>query len=215
MLAVSASAQETVFNVPNADVLDRGKFYAEFDFSYRPSDGGATYTPRFVAGAGHRIEVGINVGGLATPGNQHTTPTPNIKWKAYDGGDNGWAFVVGDNVFLPAQNRRYNAGNYAYLEFAKAWKTKTRVTAGAYYFTRDVVSTGQRAGGQFAIEQPINSRLTLAADWYTGDQVLGYLTPGAAVKLTPAVTWYILYQIGNHGVTDGNHQLLTEVGWNF
>ena len=32
-------AQETVFNVPSGDTLDRGKVYGELDVTYRPSDG--------------------------------------------------------------------------------------------------------------------------------------------------------------------------------
>jgi len=31
-------AQQTIFNVPTTDVLDRGKFYAEFDVSLKPTD---------------------------------------------------------------------------------------------------------------------------------------------------------------------------------
>jgi hypothetical protein len=27
-------AQETIFNVPSGDILDKGKVYGEFDFSY-------------------------------------------------------------------------------------------------------------------------------------------------------------------------------------
>ena len=70
-------------------------------------------------------------------------------------------------------------------------------------------------GGQFGLEQPVNSRLTLAADWYTGHHALGYVTPGVIVKLTSRITWYGSYQIGNGAVANGNHQFLTELGWNF
>ena len=213
--ASGARAQETIFNVPSGDVLDRGKVYGELDITYRPDDGSAGYTPRVVVGIGHRIEIGLNLNGLGTPGPEQAAPTPTIKWKAYDGGNNGWAFLVGDDLFLPAQNRTYRAGNYVYAEFTKTWKTKTRITFGAYHFTRNVVAPVQRAGGQFGIEQPVNSRLTLAADWYTGHHALGYVTPGVIVKLTSRITWYGSYQIGNGAVANGNHQFLTELGWNF
>ena len=57
LLLVGCSvAQETVFNVPSGDVLDRGKVYTEFDFSYRPDDALKTYTPRVVVGLGKRFE---------------------------------------------------------------------------------------------------------------------------------------------------------------
>jgi hypothetical protein len=213
---VTASvAQETVYNVPNGDVLDRGKVYFEFDATYMPRTAARTYTPRIVVGVGHRVEIGLNLNGLSAPGDPQATPTPTIKWKAYDGGTNGWAFLIGDDLFIPVQNRTYRAGNYAYAESTKTWRAKTRATFGAYAFTKNVVASGNRAGGQFAIEQPITSRLTLAADWYTGDQALGYVTPGIIFKATSQLTLYGTYQIGNRRAAAGNHQMLVELGWNF
>ncbi len=210
-----APAQETVFSVPSADVLDRGKVYGELDVTYRNSDGASGYTPRVVIGAGHRIEVGVNLNGIVHPGDSQTTPTPTIKWKAYDGGDNGWVFLAGDDLYIPVQNRTYDVGNYVYAEFAKTWKTKTRATFGAYYFTPNVVAPGNRAGGQFAIEQPVGNRVTVAADWFTGSTSVGYATPGVVIKLTHKLTGYFSYQLGNSQLSNGNHQLLVELGWNF
>jgi hypothetical protein len=214
MLARDASAQQTVFNVPSGDVLDRGKVYGELDITYKRSATSGASTPRLVAGMGHRIEVGLNLNGIGVPGIVQTTPTPTFKWKAYEDGKRGWALLLGDDLFIPAHNRTYNIGNYVYAEVTKTWKTKTRATVGAYQFTRDVVALGQHAGGQFAIEQPVGSRVTLAADWYTGTHALGYVTPGMVVKVTAKFTWYGSYQIGNSGLSSGNHQVLIELGWN-
>jgi hypothetical protein len=209
-----APAQQTVFNVPSGDVLDRGKIYGELDITYKRSVTGGGFTPRIVVGLGHSIEVGLNLDGIGVPGLVQTTPTPTFKWKAYEDGKRGWALLLGDDLFIPAQNRTYNLGNYVYAEVTKTWKTKTRATVGAYHFTRDVVALGQRAGGQFAIEQPVGSRVTLAADWYTGTHALGYVTPGVVVKITSKFTGYGSYQIGNSGLSTGNHQFLLELGWN-
>jgi hypothetical protein len=215
LTAIESHAQETIFNVPSGDVLDRGKVYGELDFTFRSNEGTQGYTPRVVIGAGHGLEIGLNVNGIVTPAMMQTTLSPTIKWKPYDGGGNGWAFFVGDDFFLPVQNRSYNAGNYIYAEFTKAWTTKTRVTLGGYHFTRDVVALAQRAGGQFAIEQPVSKLLTVAADWYTGTHALGYITPGIIVKATSKLTFYGSYQIGNSSAAAGNHQLLLVLGWNF
>jgi hypothetical protein len=214
--AVSAACQETVFNVPSGDILDRGKGYFEFDATYMPNTGVSGLTPRMVFGVGHRIEAGLNVNGIYAPGAMQTALTPTIKWKAYDGGANGWAFLVGDDVFIPVQNRAYRAGNYAYGEFTKTWaKRGTRATFGGYLFSADVVAPGNRAGGQFAIEQTIGKRVTLAADWYTGGHALGYITPGVVLKVTSKVTLYGTYQVGNRALSEGNHQMLEEFGYNF
>jgi hypothetical protein len=213
--AAPALSQETVFNVPSADVLDPGGVYFEFDATYMPRSAARSFTPRTVVGIGRQIEIGLNINGLSAPGEPRATLTPTIKWKAYDGRKNGWAFLIGDDLFIPVQNRSYRVGNYTYAECTKTWRTNTRATFGAYAFTKHVVASGNRAGGQFAIEQPMTKRLTLAADWYTGDQDLGYVSPGIIFKATSRLTLYGTYQIGNGRASVGNHQMLIELGWNF
>jgi hypothetical protein len=215
-----AHAQQTIFNVPTTDVLDKGKVYAELDVSVKPTDGSlvpkfSSFVPRVVVGAGSRIEVGLNVTGNIQPGADSTTLVPTIKWKPYQGENNGWAFVVGDNLFIPVRNRAYNAGNYVYAEMSKTFKSGTRVTFGGYDFTRNVVSSANRAGGQFGCEQPISKKVTLAADWLTGKHGAGFFTPGIVFKVGPKVTGYAGYSIGNTNVSNGNHFFLLEVGYNF
>ena len=210
-----AIGQETIFNVPSGDILDKGKVYGEFDFAYLSDASSGTYTPRVVAGIGHHIEFGMNVNGISAPGPAQTTPTLIVKWKAYDGGKNGWALLIGDDVFVPVQNRAYDAGNYVYAEFTKTLKSQTRFTLGAFDFTRNVVASGNKAGGQFGIERPLCKRITAAADWFTGNHSAGYFTPGLAIKLTSKMTGYTAYEIGNTDLSAGNHLLLLELGWNF
>ncbi len=213
--AATARAQQTVFNVPNADVLDKGKVYGELDVTYQHSSDSATFTPRVVIGAGHRIEAGLNLYGFAVPGKQSLTPAPTIKWKIYDGKQNGWSWLAGDDLFVPVQNRTYGAGDYVWSELAHSWESGTRVTFGAFYITTKVVAPKAQTGGQFAIEQPLNKRITAAVDWFTGDSSIAYVTPGLILKLSPQLTGYVAYQLGNHYLSEGNHQSLFELGWNF
>ncbi len=213
-LCARSFAQETVFNVPSGNILDRGKVYTEVDFSYRSFDTFQTYTPRIVVGLGKRFEAGVNINGIVNPGPSQTTVTTSVKWRLYEGGDNGWAFLVGDNLFIPVQNKTFDAGTWSYAEFVKTFKTRTRATLGGYYASANVFDVAQRGGGQFAVEQSIGGKFTLAADWFTGKHGVGYVTPGFYLKLTPKLTWYASYQLGNTGVSHGNHQFLTELGWN-
>lgn len=220
VLSVNARAQQAIFNVPSTDVLARGKVYAELDVPFKPNEGESvgrfsSFVPRVVVGAGRRTEVGLNVIGNIQPGADTTTLVPVVKHKLYDGGDNGWAVVVGDNLFVPVRNRQYDAGNYSYAAVSKT-AGRTRLTVGGYHYTPDVVAPdAQRAGGQFGFEQTINPRLTLAADWVTGRHASGYFTPGAIFKPHPQVTGYAAYSIGNGGASRGNHFFLLEVGFNF
>jgi len=213
--AKPAFAQETVFDVPSADFLDKGKYYFEQDGTVRFQDPSATFTPRIVIGIGHAIEVGLNFNGLSAPTVGQLDLSPTFKWQLWKSQSSGWSFFVGDDVFFPVRQRTYNAGNYAYATVAKQFKHGTRITAGAYDFTKYVVANANRAGGQFTLEQTVTSRLTVAAEWYTGNNATGYFNPGVIYKFTPKLTGYFAYQIGNSGLTKGNHQFLWELGYNF
>lgn len=88
------------------------------------------------------------------------------------------------------------------------------MSAGPYLFTKDVVSSATRGGGQFIIEQPLSSTVVLAADWYTGGHTAGYLTPGVIWKPHRKITLYTAYSVGNTNLEDGNHFFLIELGVN-
>jgi hypothetical protein len=211
----TARAQQTVFDVPSPDVLDKGKLYFELDGTARPVNPMYTFTPRIVIGAGHDIEAGMNFDGLSEPATGQNIVSPTVKWRPWKDEEAGWSFYVGDGLFFPVRKRTYDAGNYFYACFAKEWKSGTRVSAGGYDFTNHVVAAANRAGGQFTFEQPVGQRLTLAAEWYTGNHAAGYVNSGAIIKLTGKLTLYAAYQVGNAGVTQGNHQFLWEFGYNF
>ena len=218
LFGVGASAQQTIFNVPSSDILDKGKFYFEFDATFKPTSGDSvgkfsSFVPRIVAGTGGNVEVGLNVTGNIQPGADSTTLVPAIKYRPYN--KKGWSIVLGDNVFIPVRNRSYNIGNYAYAQVSKTFKAGTRITAGGYHFTKNVVAANaSRAGGQFGFEQPINKYINFNADWYTGKHAAGYFTPGFAFKPHPKVTGYVGYSIGNGGARQGNHFFYAAIGIN-
>lgn len=223
LLPLELRAQQTIFNVPTTDILEKGKVYGEVDVPFKPNNdpGNAvprfsSFVPRVVVGAGGRVEIGLNVTGNINPGRDSTTLVPAIKFKAYDGGQNGWAIALGDNLFIPVRNKSYNFGNYVYAEASKTFRTKTRVTFGGYHFSDNVVASGaQRAGGQFGLEQPITPTFGFAADWYTGKHAAGYFTPGVIFKPHPRVTGYAGYSLGNSNLRHGNHFFLVEMGFAF
>jgi hypothetical protein len=210
-------AQQTIFNVPTTDVLEKGKVYAELDASLKPTDGSdvmkfSSFVPRVVVGVGNEMEIGLNLTGNIQPGPDSTTLVPTIKWRAFQ--NEGWAMVIGDHVFIPVRNRPYDAGNYVYAEVSRTFKSGARLTFGAYDFTRNVVASANRAGGQFGFEQPLNKTITFAADWLTGRHSAGYFTPGIIFKAGPRVTGYASYSIGNQNASGGNHFFLLELGYN-
>ena len=219
--ARKVQAQQTVFNVPTTDVLAPGKVYVEMDTSVKPNDSPAlshfsSFIPRLVVGAGGWVEVGVNFTGNIQPGPDSTTVVPAVKWKVYDGKDNGWAVAVGNNLFIPVRNKAYNLGTFSYLMVQKTFKTNTRIGFGGNFFSKNVVApNANRAGGQFTFEQPITKRLNFNTDWYTGKHAFGYLTTGFAFKLTDKLTGVGAYSIGNSKAATGNHFPYFELGYNF
>lgn len=218
--ATLISAQQTIFNVPTTDVLDRGKVYFELDASFKTNNDAiagkfSSFVPRLVAGAGNNVEVGLNVTGNIQPGADSTTIVPTVKWKFYQGAKNGVAMIAGSNIYVPVRNRGYDVGTWSYVAMSKTIN-KTRLTAGGYVASKNVfAANATRGGGQFGFEQTFNSKATLAADWITGKHASGYFTPGFIYKPHPRVTGYFGYSIGNSDATKGNHFFLFEFGYNF
>ncbi len=108
----------------------------------------SSFVPRIVIGIGGRVEVGLNLSGNINPGPDSTTLVPTIKYKAYDDGNNGWAIVVGDHLFIPVRNNSYNLGNYVYAQASKTFKDKTRLTFGGYHLATTLLrqAPNERAG---------------------------------------------------------------------
>ena len=104
--AAPSHAQETVFNVPSPDVLDKGKIYGEVDMPTAFQQSTSSFQPRVVAGLGKRVEAGLNFIGLSAPDTGQLSLSPTIKWVPYKG-SSGWSLFFGDNVFFPVRQRQY------------------------------------------------------------------------------------------------------------
>ena len=218
--ALFVSAQQTIFNVPTTDVLEKGKVYVELDASLKTNSQDAlskfsSFVPRVVVGVGKNVEIGLNVIGNIQPGADATTLVPTVKWRFYQNEKKGVAVIAGTNFYIPVRNRAYDFGSYSYVEVSKTIKN-TRLTGGGYVASSNVfAANAARGGGQFGIEQTINKKFSVAADWITGRHASGYFTPGVFWKPHPKVTTYWGYSIGNADAASGNHFFLFEIGYNF
>jgi hypothetical protein len=215
-----AKAQQTIFNVPSTDVLDKGKIYGELDAAFKVDNGRdvrrfSSFVPRVVFGVGGNVEVGLNVVGNIQPGNDSTAIVPTVKWRFYQNAKKDVSIVAGTNVFIPVRNRAYRLGSYSYVNASKTLGEKTRLTAGGYVYSKNVVAAKARGGAQFGVEHTVNPTFILAADYLTGKHANGYFTPGVFYKPTPKVIGYFGYSIGNSGARGGNNFFLFEVGYNF
>lgn len=218
-VAITAMSQQTIFNVPTSDVLDRGKVYMELDASFKANDQDAlrkfsSFVPRIVVGVGKKVEVGLNVTGNIQPGADSTALVPTVKWKFYDNEKKKLALFGGTNFYIPVRNRAYNFGSYSYVAVSKTIRN-SRLTAGGFVASKNVFAPhAVRGGGQFGFEHTVNSKVTFAADWISGRHASGYFTPGVIYKPHPKVTTYWGYSIGNDKAAAGNHFFLLELGYN-
>jgi hypothetical protein len=216
LLAGSATAQSTIFNIPSTDTVAKSKVYFEFDFLPQapgPDVGDmlTIYNPRVVVGLAHDVEVGLNFPIYHTSAN-YGYIQPNIKWKFYNSDASGMAAAAGVVVNTALNNRDGQATwSYIYGNISKKWKSGARVTAGPYGVVANVdplsgpVSfIGPRGGVLLGYEQPVGGPVSFVADWFSGKNSLGYFTPGISVALPHSGLLNIGYSIGNDSWENSN-----------
>lgn len=214
-LAAPLSAQQTIFNVPSADVLDPGRVYLEVDELFRPTDPEfSSTTVRGVFGAIPRMEVGVNFGGLNAPGPVTPTATVAVKIQPVRAGD--FTLTAGGYglFYLKGSEDGNPAGlGYGFASY-RIPKLGTRIELGGWYSSAGYAKPTSTGGALATFEQPLPwvPGLTLAADWWSGKNALGYVSPGLIYGFGHW-TAYAAYTIKN-GDSKGNGGLL-ELGYLF
>jgi hypothetical protein len=222
LLAGSAMAQSTIFNIPSTDTAEKSKYYVEFDFLPQAPgpDAGAIitiYNPRLVVGLPHDAEVGVNFpiyhNGDASPSSLGYIQ-PNFKWKFYKNDAMGLAASAGAVLNTPLNSREGQATwGYIYGNISKKIKAAkdARVTAGPYGVVANadplsgpVSFFGTRGGILLGYEQPLGGPVSFVADWFSGKNSLGYFTPGISVTLPHSGLLNIGYSFGNDSWENSN-----------
>ena len=214
-LALPLHAQQTIFNVPSADVLDPGKVYLETDELFRPTDPEfSSTTVRGVFGAIPRMEVGVNFGGLNAPGPVAPTATVAVKIQPVRAGD--FTLTAGGYglFYLKGSEDGNPAGlGYGFASY-RIPKLGTRIELGGWYSSAGYAKSTSTGGALATFEQPLPwvQGLTLAADWWSGENAIGYVSPGLIYSFGHW-TAYAAYTIKN-GDSKGNGGLI-ELGYLF
>jgi hypothetical protein len=217
----AAVAQSTLFNVPSTDVVSKKKVYLEFDFlSHFEShaDGGfQIYAPRAVFGVRKGVEVGLNVTAVdAFAPDQPIYISPNVKWQFYSNEKAGVAVSAGGLLYTPIVHRG-GADTYGFIYSVASKKVKSdygpRFTGGGYALPGLANGAGTRGGAIVGYEQPLAKRVTFVADWFSGKNAFGYVTPGFSFTLPKSSLLNVGYSIGNRG--RGNNALFVYYGITF
>lgn len=208
-LIAPAAAQQTLFNVPSADVLPAGKLYLEEDNLCRPGRGEDTFFAlRAVAGLGSSVEAGMNLGGLAAQGRSVPNAIVALKWQPVR--TSQWSVTAGvHGLFFLRGGVDGSPSGHLYAHAAWTPVDGTRITAGVWYATSGYADIGVAKGVLAGFEQHLSAALVFQADWYSGRNGLGYLTPGLAWTIGP----WVIY--GGYSVKNGDpneNAALIEVG---
>jgi len=181
LLASRARAQQTIFNVPSADVLDPGKVYLETDELFRPDDPAfSSTTIRGVVGVFPHVETGINFGGFVSPGSILPTATVAVKIQPVHVGDFD-VTVGGFGLFYLRGSQDGNPAGQGYgFATYRIPKLGTRISAGGWYASAGYAKPDSTGGALATFEQPLPwvKGLILAADWWSGVNSIGYFSPG-------------------------------------
>ncbi|MBV9928419.1 MAG: hypothetical protein JOZ96_25615 [Acidobacteria bacterium] len=205
--AGKARAQSTLFNIPSTDVVAKKHTYLEFDFvsHLEPhSDGGfRAYVPRAVFGVGKHWEVGTNVAFLdAESPDQPVELQPNVKYQFYSNEESGVSAAAGGILYAPVSHRAgTDTFGLVYTVVSKKVRGDhgPRLTGGGYGLLGRADGSGTLGGAIVGYEQPVHRRLSFVADWLSGKNRFGYVTPGLSLALPRASALYAGYSIGNFG----------------
>lgn len=203
--STSVEAMQTVFNVPSADVMDKGKFFFQEEAQFKPWNPdsyyyGTTYT---AYGIGHNTEIDVNLFNYASPALENITmgvgfksaiPIPGLKEK-YPKRE--YKLTVGTNILIGLEGNGVGNWTYAHLS-GRVPKANTRLSAGVSYGGRQVFGENS-VSFIAAVEQPVTKKLSLIGDWMSGNETWGgVLIVGASYELPKNTTLYAGYQIPNN-----------------
>ncbi len=203
-LAQPSNSQQTVFNVPSADVTPKGKIFLQQESQFRPYKNNSYWwgTEYMAVGVGHNTELTATLFNVSTPtsdnislgvGFKSAIPIPKLDSKFPN---QELKLIIGNEVLASMQG--LGAGNWTYAALSgRVPKIKTRITGGFSSGSR-LIFGNDTVCFIGAIEQPITKKFEAVADWFSGDEhYAGFLIAGGSYKLPKNNVIFFGYQIPN------------------
>jgi hypothetical protein len=194
-------AQQTIFNVPSADILPEGQGMVQHESQFRPWRPGAFWngTHYGVYGLGHNTEANITLFNVSAPASNNIalgiglkTALPLLEKKMPQ---EELKLTLGQMIPVSLEGRGVGNWSYAHLS-GRVPKLGTRLTAGVSTGTRQIFgrTTVNFIGGY---EHPVTERFNLRGDWYSGSHVNGLFITGFGYKVSNSNELFCGYQIPN------------------
>ena len=202
----NAYAQQTIFNVPSADLTEKGMIFFQHQSSF--SNKFAGFDNNFVLGVGKNSELDITLFDVGTNNIQNEVLALGFKSVIPLIERNQTKITFGH--LIPISLRGKGVGGYTYSHLSTVLpKINTRLTSGiaigtTTLFDRDFIC--YIAG----IEQPITKKFSFVMDWYSGKHSNGFLIPGFYYSFTPKTILSFGYRIRNK-VQNGPNGFIVEL----
>lgn len=204
MLKNPCFAEQTIFNIPSADITPKGRVCLQQEAQFRTwgDDAFFTGTTYGALGLGNNTELSLDLFNVNVPltrnislgvGFKSSSPIAGLEEKFPE---REFKFTVGSNVLIGLEGN--GVGNWSYTHLSgRVPKLNTRITAGLSFGTRQAFGeTNLSFIG--AVEQPITKKMNLIAEWYSGKSHLnGLLIVGGSYALPKETTIHLGYQIPN------------------
>ncbi len=192
LLQNKALAQQTLFNVPSADVTEKGMIFVQHEAQFSNRFG--LFTEYGAYGLGKYTELDLTLFGVGTKSVRNEVLGVGFKTSLPLHEKSETKLTFGS--LLPISLQGHGVGGYAYSHLStRIPKIKTRITSGVFVgtttlFGRDFVSF---IGG---IEHPVTKKFNIVMDWYSGKHSNGFFIPGFSYTFKPFTLW-AGYQIHN------------------
>ena len=195
-----AYAQQTIFNVPSADVAEKGMIFLQHESQFSGDFG--LFTNYFAYGVGKYTEIDLTLFGVGTNNVKNETLGICFKTSLPIHEKSETKFTFGH--LIPVSLRGNGVGGYTYSHLStRLPKIKTRITSGVLIgtttlFGRDFISY---IGG---LEQPVTKKFALLVDYHSGKHSYGFLIPGFSYAFNPSLVLYAGYHIPNRRLNGDN-----------
>ncbi len=190
----SVSAQQTIFNVPSADITEKNKIFVQHESQF--SDDFGLFTNYGAYGIGKYTELDLTLFGVGTKNINNEVLGVGFKTALPLHEKTETKFTFGS--LIPISLKGNGVGGYTYSHLStRLPRLQTRITSGVFIgtnvlFGRDVICNIS------GIEQPVTKKLSIIMDWYSGKHSNGFLIPGFSYAFNPALVLYAGYQIANN-----------------
>lgn len=213
--------QQTIFNVPSADVAVKKDWFFQHQSTTRVWDPGRSWvqTNAYGYGIGHNLELDATLYNLDiedagdpafSAGFKYSVPLLGPKSKLPVRLVVGDMFEFTERSFDASRLRSPHEGNWAYVMLSgELPSSKTRITGGFSDGTK--ILFGERANGFLGgVEQPLSKRWMFQVDWFSGHHELAYWIPGVVYRFQERWMLSLGMQMPNHA-TVGRRAIIVEL----